>query len=311
MVQLAQGAAFLADRFHEADFSGRELADLRCRAWVELGNAYRVAEELDRAQDALDRATAHFLGSEDEFLGARFFTVSASLFAARRLFKLACSALDFATTVYQRYGEQHLAGRALIKKGIFTGYGGDAEKAVLLIRQGLSFLDEQREPGLVYSSVQAEARFLVDCGRLREARVRLWSLKRRRLDSGGRVNELKVRWLEGQIFVGLNQLGFAENALKQVKQGFEEAGLHYKAALAGLELGAIWLRQGRLEAAEDVVLQCTSRFLSLRVWRELLASILVLRKATEKSLLTLPLLYEVIDCLHKLDSGQMKPPTEP
>ncbi len=37
---------------------GREVADLRCRAAIELGNTYRVADELDSAEAALQRATS-------------------------------------------------------------------------------------------------------------------------------------------------------------------------------------------------------------------------------------------------------------
>ena len=53
MVQLARSAAFLADRLSERDLGTQRTADLRCRALVELGNAYRVADELDLADDTL------------------------------------------------------------------------------------------------------------------------------------------------------------------------------------------------------------------------------------------------------------------
>jgi tetratricopeptide (TPR) repeat protein len=314
MVQLAQGAALLADRFSENEFAAEEIASFRCRAWVELGNAYRVADELDRAEDALGRATKLLLVTDDDLLGARFFTVAASLFAARRIFDLACTAIELALAIHRRLGDQHLAGRSLIMKGIFTGYQGNPESAVRLIEQGLVSLDHQREPGLVFSSVQSQARFLVDCGRFQQARFVLWKLKQLGFSTGGRVNELKVRWLEGQIFVGLDQLDHPEQALQQAKHGFEEAGLQYKAALAGLEVGAVWLRKGRLEAAESVVVESTEVFLSLGIHRELLASILVLRRATEKRLLNLALLHQVIESLHKAEQDQglqFQPPTEP
>jgi tetratricopeptide (TPR) repeat protein len=313
MVQFAQFAALLADRHDDGELNSQELADLRLRAWVELGNAYRVADELDRAEDALGHAAELLLaGSQDELLGARFFAALASLFAARRYFEAACCLQDSVAETYQRHGDEHLAGRALIMKGLFLGYRGDAEEAVRLITQGLSLLDERRDPGLVFSSLQTAAWFLVDCGRFREARVALFELKGRNL--GGRVNELKVRWLEGHIFVGLRDFEHAERALQQVKQGFEEADLGYKAALAGLELAAVWLRRDRVESAEQMALECTQTFLSLGIQRELLASVLVLRKAAEKRCLTLTLLNQVIDTLREVEWGSrngFKPLVEP
>jgi len=300
MVQLAQTATLLADRLSASALGARELAELRCRAWMELGNAYRVADELDRAADALGQA-ALLLGEDTGGLGARFLTIQASLYAARRHFDLACTAQDLVVDIYRRLGDEHLAGRALIMKGIFIGYRGDPEESVRTIELGLSLVDKRRDPGLVFSAAQSQARFLVDCGRFQEARRALWDLRGLNSDVGGRVNELKVRWLEGQIYVGLNQLDNAEQALRQVKQGFEETTLPYKSALAGLELAAILLRRGRLEDAAELALECTETFLSLGIQREVIASILVLRRAAEKRCMTLALLQQVIDSLHQAE----------
>jgi tetratricopeptide (TPR) repeat protein len=311
MVQLARSAALLAEGLNESEVGTREAADLRCRAWAELANAYRVADDLESAQEALDRATAHLvLGTQNENLRARFLDVVASYFAARRHFDLAGSTLDIVVAVYRRLGDDHLAGRALIIKGIFIGYSGGAEEAVHSIQQGLSTVDARRDPGLVFSALQSQARFLVDCGRFREARQALSSLRHRRLDIGGRLNELKVRWLEGQISVGLEEFDHAEQALAEANQGFEEAGLGYKAALAGLELGAVWLHQGRFQDAERIVLTCADVFLSLQIRRELMAAILMLRQAAEARYLSLSALQRVISLLHEEERDSKAPPIE-
>lgn len=301
MVQLAHSAAILADRLKEEELGARALADLRCRAWVELVNAYRVADELDSAEAALGRATDLYLGTQDNLLAARFFTVLASYYMARRLFDLGGTAFDIAANFYQQHGDKHLIARAVIMKGIFIGYQGDAEEAVRLIQEGLVSVDERRDIGLVFSALQSHARFLVDCGRFRDARRALFDLRARGFAPGGRVNKLKVRWLEGQISVGMEELDRAELALLEVKQGFEEADLGYKGALAGLELGAVWFRQGRVDETEKLVLECADVFIFLKIQREALASVLVVRKAAETRCLNLGLLQQVIDILHKAE----------
>jgi hypothetical protein len=86
-----------------------------------------------------------------------------------------------------------------------------------------------------------------------------------------------------------------------VKQGFEETGLPYKSALAGLELAAVLLRRNRLEDAAELAVECTGNFLSLGIQREMIASILVLRKAAETRRMTLALLQQVIDSLHRAE----------
>lgn len=302
MVQLAHAAVMVADRLTEAELSTEKVMDLRCRAWMELGNARRVNDELDRAEEALGRAAELFpLGTGDELLETRLFDLHGSLFADRRSFELALAALDAVADSYRRQGDEHLVGRALISKGIYTGYAGDAEEAVRLLRQGLASVDGDRDPGLVFGALQSTGWFLVDCGLYPEARRLLRELRWHRLHAGGRVNELKVRWLEGHILSGEGKLASAEPVLQEVKQGFEEEGLFYKPALVGLELGAVWLRQGRSAEAAEVVLASTEVFLSLRIEREVLASLRVLQKAAGKQRLTLALLNPIIERLRQSD----------
>lgn len=300
MVRLAEQARELAETFDTAELGASAVADLQCRAWVEVGNAYRVADDLAAAERALGAATERYLkGTQDEILAARLFSVQASLLGDSRRFDLAETALDLVFTIHRRRGDDHEAGRALLKKGIFAGYQGSSEAAIQLIEQGLGLLDEERDPRLVFQALHNLARLLLDAGQLREARMALWKAKARGLDAGGRVDELKVRWLEGQINAGLGELERAEAALREVKEGFAAAGLGYKAALAGLELGSVLLRQGHSETAVREVLASASVFISLGISREASASVLLLQKALERQIVDSALLEYVIALLHR------------
>lgn len=308
MVRAADLAREVAERFDPKAFLEESVEDLQCRAWIELGNAYRVADRFADAERALGQATDLFLtGTRDELLAARLFDVQASLLGASRRFDLAATSLDLVFAIYRRRGNEHLAGRALISKGIYLGYQGEAEEAINLMGQGLALITEDRDPQLVYLAHHNQARLLLDCGRPKEALKALWKLKVRRLDVGGRVNELKVRWLEGQIYAGLNDLDRAEIALRTVQQGFEEAGLVYKAALAGLELAAVLLRKNETPEAADRVVTSASVFLSLGIAREASASVLLLQKAFEKQKLELALLEYVIGQLRRLERSESEP----
>lgn len=312
MVQLARAATLLADRLEAKELSVKARLGLRCRAWAELANAYRVADQLDLAEEALGRGMELGLLIEDALLDARLFDIQASLYADRRFFDQAGNLLDILAALYRRQGDAHLEGRALISKGIYIGYQGELTEAVRLLQQGLSLVDDSRDPGVAYSALQAQARFLADAGFYKDAMIALWNLKQRKPYISGRISDLKIRWMEGQIYVGLKQFDRAERDLKYAKQGFEEAGLGYKAALAGLELGAVWLHQGRLEEAEGIVRECVKAFLSLGIRRELLASIRVLQKAVETRYLSLATLQHVIDLLHKAERNpKASPPEEP
>jgi tetratricopeptide (TPR) repeat protein len=299
-VRLTEQARDLAEGIDPGELGLRGAADLQCRAWVELSNAYRVADRLSQAEQALGRATELFVrGTQDELLAARLFDVQASLLGDCRRFELAESALDLVFAIHRRRGDLHLAGRALISKGLYAGYQGQAEESIRLIEQGLKLIEPDRDPRLLYVALHNQARSLMEHGRLREARIALWKLKARRLGPVGRIDELKVRWLEAQINAGLGELDRAELALREVKRGFEEAGLGYKAALAGLELGAVLLRRGCVEDAIAEGLAAVDVFLSLGIAREAGVSVLLLKKGFEQRMADVTLLEHVINLLHQ------------
>lgn len=307
MLRLAKAANALAEALDPTQFGeagAAVVADLQCRAAVELGNAYRVSDALAESDLALGRATELFLdGTEDELLAVRLFNVQASLLGDARRFDLAETALDLVFAIHRRRGEKHLAGRALIRKGIYAGYQGSSEEALLFIEQGLELVDELLDPRLVYLALHNQAWILLDLGQLREARIALWKTKSRGLDAGGRVNELKVRWLEGKINAALGEVERAESALVEVKEGFEAAGLGYKAALAGLELGAVLIRQGRSDEAAREILVAADIFMALGVGREAGASVLLLRQAVNQQIVDGALLEYVIGLLRRGDGS--------
>lgn len=306
MVRLADWARIIADRLEVEDLMVPSLVDLRCRAWIELANAYRVADDLTEAERTLAWATDLFSkGTQDELLAARLIEIQASLFSHKRLFDLADTALDFVYAVYRRNGNRHLAGRVLIKKATYLGFGGDSEEAVQILTQGLELIDQERDPRLVYLAFHNLARLLLDCGRPRDARKALFYLKARRLDSGGRVTDLKLRWVEAQINVSLGELERAEQALREVKQGFAEADLGYKAALAGLELGAVMLQRGRTDTAAQEVVQAAGVFQAIGVKREAKASLLLLRKSFEQGVANAAVLNHVIGLLRGEESAAL------
>ena len=304
MVRLAERARGLAESMRLRGLTPQALADLQCRAWIELGNAYRVADDLAAAERALGRATEKFLeGTQDDLLAARLFSVQASLLTDGRRFNLAETALDLVIGIHQRRNDSHEAGRALLQKGIVAGYQGRSEEALQLITRGLQGLDEERDPRLAHMALHNQAILLLDTGQLREARIALWKARAGGLDPGGRVNELKVRWLEGRINLALGELERSETALREVKQGFAEADLVYKAALAGLELGAVLLRQDKAEDAAEEILAAADIFMSLGIGREASASVLLLRRAAEQRIVDAALIDYVADVLRSSEAA--------
>jgi tetratricopeptide (TPR) repeat protein len=304
MIELAESAVQVAATLSQPLYTAGQIADCQCRAWAELGNAYRVADDLESAESALGRAAELFTeGTRDEGLQARLFDLLASFYGARRRFDMARSALDVALGIYRRLGDSQLAGRALIKQGTYTGYAGRPEEAVRLTREGLSRIDEDRDRGLVFLAMHNLARWLTDCGEFREARKMLWQNRTRQEHAGGALNLLKIRWLEGEINAGLGELERAGHAFLAVRDGFQDAGLRYTAAVASLDLATVWLRQGRDAEARHLAREAAEVFLALGIEREALGAVLILQKALEVSQASANLVESVARFLRRLEDN--------
>lgn len=265
MIFLAELAVKTAADLDAVHYGLAGVADTQARAWGELANAYRVRDDFAEAERAFDKAFQLLeKGTGDLALKARLFDLQASFFGARRQFMLAFSALDLVHTFHLQRGEVHLAGRALLTKALYSSYAGKNEWALALNREGLSMIDESRDPDLAAHALHNQVHFLIHDGHCREAR-RFLSGIRPRVLKGGRINELKVRWLEGRISYGLGDLAEAAAAFQEIKDGFEAEEQGFQAALCLLDLSLVRLRQGRTGEAEEAVTQATKVFFSLQV----------------------------------------------
>lgn len=303
MVEYALCAVLAATNLDTRRIGAERVADCRSRAYGVLGNALRVVGRLEEAQRALDRGyELHLEGSRDPLEGARLLDFQASLYSARRQFADACKVLESIYQVYRRQGQDHLAGRALISKGIYTGYDGDTQQALDLLTEGLSLLDRSRDTELVAMALHNRAYLLAELGRYREARKLLFEIRPVQEIAGKRINLLKIRALEGRINLGLGQLERAERDFLEARQGFQKAGLPFQAALAGFELALTRSGLGRrLEARQDV-LEAAEVFLDLNIGREGLMAVAVVRHAFEQEQEAHALLERTVAILRRTEN---------
>ena len=302
MVYLAELAVAAASLLGASSIGAENLADLRARAWAELGNAYRVAEVLDRSERAFEHASEQQQqGTGAPLLHARICELAAETCGARRAFGEAFRLLDAAFKIYEGEGDPHLAGRALIEKGLYAGYDNDPEEAIRLISQGLKMTEHGRDPKLVFIALHNLIWFKIDLGQFRDARMCILDCQPLYLAEAGRLDRIKLRWAEGRIAAGLGELEKAERALLQARESMEEADLPFKAAMVGLDLAAVWLRQGKRQEVYSLISDLVAAFRRVGVEREALAALLMLREAMETDALSMGMLKTVADALKRLD----------
>lgn len=303
MVQLAQLAVHQAKRLDVRRYGLPPVFDLQGRAWAELGNAYRVMDQLDPAAVALGKARESVEhGTGDEALQARIRELEASLAADRRQFGNASNLLLEVETFHRRNGDEHLVGRILILRGLYTGYAGEPERAIGLLWEGLSLVDRERDPNLLYCAVHNQFLFLIDCDLYQEARRFRFENSQILKNNGGRLNQARFRWLEGRMDLGMKNYGRAETTFHEVKQDMEDVGLVFVAAVVSLDLAVALLAQGRPAEAETVTLAASDVFRRLRIHREGLMALNVLHAAFKMGQATVELLQNVAAFFRRLEN---------
>lgn len=296
MVSFARGAVLVAEALNKRRIGKRRWFDLQARAWGELANAHRAADDLDKAGEMFDQAFEHFRhGTGDKALEVRLHDLQASYYGTRRWFKLALKSIDAVYAIHIRNGDSHLAGRALISKALYMIYSGQPESALPLLDEALSMIDEAGDPQLVCDAVQNRLLALVDSRRFPEARKVLFINAARFQEFAGGISHLKIEWLKARIDAGLGSLTSAELTFLEVRPKFAAAGLGFHTALVSLELSLIHMLQGEVGEARNEATEAAKVFRKLKVHRELLVAVGVVQRCFEIGAATVTLLESVIE----------------
>lgn len=280
MIYLAELAQAAAHRLDPRRVRPEVIADTGARVWAELGNAYRLAALFDRSEAAFRNAVdALERGSGDPLLAARIADRFVSLLSDRQRFPEAFALLDRLAQFYVSRGERHLAGRALISRGAYAENAGDPETAIRYTLGGLELIQPARDSTLLLSAVHNLVWSATDLG--------LYSLvtellpRIRSLYDSSRLNGLRLRWLEGRLAAGAGQSAIAEAAFRDARAGFVESRLIFPASLVMIDLALLLAREGRRAEIIPLAEELVATFRALRVGREAILALLLLRRACE------------------------------
>ncbi|HET9677877.1 MAG TPA: tetratricopeptide repeat protein, partial [Solirubrobacterales bacterium] len=294
MALAASFAVTLTEKAVLPTLTPAELADLQARAWAELGNAYRITDDLAAAESAFRHAlTFSSQGSGDPLLLARLMDLTASLYTDQRRFEEARRLLDLVHAVYEQQGDSQAAARTLISMGVSANYALDSEAAIGFLSDGLRQIDPAHDPKLVLAAVHGLLWCLVEVGRAAEARELLAESYPLYEAHGQHFDQLKRIWLEGRIATQLGDDESAERAFQQVGDEYREADLAYDFALVSLDLAALWVGQKRTPEVRGLVDEIITILRARNIQREALGALLMLRKAVDADQATAALLQTV------------------
>lgn len=280
-----------------------QLNALLTRALLEKANAARLDHLYHDAWQTLTEA-CELLEEEslEPFLTGRYLDVEASLQMDQRQLGEALILLGRLHRHYVEIGETHLAGRALVSKGIMLAIDGRPREAAEIFRKGLEMIVPERDPELYQSARHNLLNALTDAGEFHEASELFLQAGLGQAFAEDPLNRLKLRWVEGQIFAGLGKLQRAETIFSDVKVDFIIRDREYLAAMVDLDLAAVLLRQNKVTEAEGVAEEALQIFEDLGVAREALRAVRTLREACRQRVATVGLVQEVISFLKRLEN---------
>jgi tetratricopeptide (TPR) repeat protein len=302
MLDLAEDAAGVAKHIRQEKYPWPGfVADLRARAFAELGNALRLNLRFRDAEAAFSQARESLEeGTGDPTLYAQVLDLEASLRSSQRRLEDAVDLLDQVHTLYIEAGDQHLAGRALISKAINTHYHGCPQRAIGIFDEALKLIDPARDSQLVSIGRQALLHALADCGEYHRASRLLLQGGLREAFATQPLNLLKLRWMEGKVHAGLGRTARAERAFSDVRREFLQRGQVYDAAMIGLELAALWLRQGRTAQVQELAEEMHAVFEDLGVQLEAARALQFVHEACRVQAVTVSMIERVRTFLERL-----------
>lgn len=300
VMDLADLAVQISERLSPDHYGEKLVEDTRALAWAHLGNAYRIASDLRRAEEALRIAMEHhWRAGADAFTEGEILSFLASLRNSQGRFEEAARLLERAIEIYRAGKDRHLEGRALIQRGMALGYGGLYRQAIRLIRTGLSRIDRCREPRLVLAAQHNLVLYLTESGHHQEALETLERHRRLYLDHGDRMHLVRLRWVEGKIARGLGRLTEAEAALRKAMDSFVDLDIGFDAALVSLDLAMVYALRGDHGQVKRLAAEMVPIFESRDVHQEAIAALLIFKQAAEAERVSLDLLSRIAAWLQR------------
>lgn len=286
-----------------ASVLGEEIYDLRAQAWSRIGNARRLALDIDAAEEAFEKAEKAWEMSreqKDRTIRAELLGHKAQLRATQRRFKEAMELLNELIAGCGLGDNSHYRARGLIQRAAVADYSGWAEVDTISdLKEALEILEicggERRLTfgatlSLTFAHIQAKV----------YDRAELQLLKLEGMKEELAVDPLlapQIDWLRGLIAFGRNDFRMAEHTLSKARSKYRQLGEKERMAVVSVDLSRVQLEQGnfadvlRLSSEALPFLEC------LKAEPEIMRAFHVFREALERQRLDAKILEQVRNAL--------------
>ncbi len=140
---------------------------------------------------------------------------------------------------------------------------------------------------------------LCQLGRHAEAAALLPRVRELAIEQANELDLLRLVWLEARIDAGQGRTAAAQAGLEQVRRKFADLDMSYDAALASLDLAALWLNTGRTAEVRELAIEMEAIFRAKKIHREALAALILFWEAAKREAATVELVRQVIAEIEK------------
>ncbi len=293
-IQLAQLA--LASLDVCGSFLGEDLPNHLAQGWVCLANAFCVAVDLPQAEKAFERAEYELMcagAHRDPLVEAELNVKKAKMRWYQRRYDPALALLDSAIPIL-RQNERHveLAQALIVRAGVHR-HLGEPNTAITHLQEALELITPEDQPYLCLSAQSSLANSARLLGRYEQAKAALAEAGTLCRILNNEVGGCQIQWITGLLRQQEGDYERAEPLLISARSGlikFVEQGY---TAVVSLDLGILYLEQGRAMEALNVVGEALPLFEVLDLRGEALAALHLLRDSIDVGELSLQVLMNL------------------
>jgi tetratricopeptide (TPR) repeat protein len=297
-LELAELALSIAGRLPEEE-------GLRSRAqgycWAHVGNARRVGNDLDGANEAFSRSwdlwRAGTKADDELFPEWRLLSLEASLRRGQRRLPQALELLNRARAVCADVPDA--IARILLQKETVLDLMGDIQGALAVLAEVAPLIEANGDRDLLLRSSFNMAVDLCHLERYAEAAALLPRVRELAIEQSNELDLLRLVWLEARIDAGEGRAAAAQAGLKQVRRKFADLDMPYDAALASLDLALLWLKTSRTAEVKELAVEMEAIFRAKKIHREALAALVLFWEAAKRETATVELVRRVIAEIEK------------
>jgi len=292
LARLARGIAMHADPL--ACGGSAALADLEAYSLGMEGNSLRVAGELREAfQTFMEARQVQDRGGADPDLGARLDFAEASLRRDLRQFGAAHHLLDRAGKIFQSLKDRNQMARTIINRANVYIVQGEFAQAASTLQGALEF---SCEPSLALMVRHNLIDILAKSGRAPEASRLFEESRDLYMQSSDPLTTSRRLWVEGIIARELGEdLSLAENRLTQAIDRLTTSGYGLDAAIAALDLVAVYAARGEAAKVLETASNLVQLFEARNIQPEALAALTMVYKAAQKETVSLSLIAQITE----------------